>query len=732
MENLISKTTPHEMSEEIASILASRASTDNLDFFRIIVSYYLANLASSMGTTVYSALQNSIPTNVYALALAPSGFGKGTSIGVMEREVTNKFREVFMNYLVPILEKEAPDRLALNASEYLQHIPLDTLTEKFKEQLESAGNYVPSFDEATVPAIKQLRTKIQLLGAGALNLEIDELGSNIQKSAEALKTYLELYDIGQIKTKLIKNTKENVRGMLLNTPSPANLLMFGTPSSLLNSDKEEELFMQFLEAGYARRCLFGYQDTSITASKDISIDDLYDILQTRRNDYKLTSICDHLGTLAGEEFLHRSIHIPTAVDKLILRYKLFCQDRASKFKSYQTIHTHEMQHRHFKATKLAGTYAFIDKRFEMNEKDFLNAIYLVEQSGNALHRILKRDKPAILVCKYIEEAGTSVTVSDLTDHLPFYKAASGQVRNDLMKEAKAWGHSNNIMVQEYKVNDITFYKGEKLTETSLSQITLSVSQDITTGFQNIVRDFRQLPQLFKSSWNWCSHQLKHGDSSKGHRANENCIQGCKLLVLDIDDTSMSPSLASELIKQYYHIIYTTKSNEKEAGVYCYRVIIPTNYSVNLDEDDFKKFMESAATAFPFTEVDVKTFNRTRLWFCNPDTTLYTNFEGELQLFNVVPHIPKTVQNIEYTSSNKRLGNVSAIERYFLNMMQEGNRNHSLLRYGLMLLDSEHSLSQVEASVLALNKKLHNPLNQKEIEATVFKTLAKKTLNNNPL
>lgn len=729
MENQIELYEPHPLSELLTKTLASRASTEELSFFRVIVAYYLANMASTLGTTVEGELQNKVPSNVYALALAPSGFGKGTSIGVMEREVFHLFREDFMNLILPDLEEKAPIRLAEEAFKYVRNgSTMADLEARFKEQSNVAGNYVYSFDEATVPAIKQLRTKIQLLGVGSLNLEVDELGSNIQKSAEALKTYLELYDTGQIKTKLTKNTKENVRGTVFTSPSPANLLMFGTPSSLLNSGKEEETFMQFLEAGYARRCLFAYQQEAVQSSEDVSIDSLYNTLKERRSDDKLQEVAEYLRSFADPIYLNRSIYIPPAVGKVILKYKLYCQDRASSFKTFQTIHTHEVQHRHFKATKLASVYTFLDKRCEMTVKDFERAVFLVEESGKALHKILKRDKPAVIICKFIEEMGTSVTVSDLTDHLPFYKTAGSQVRSDLVKEAKAWGFTNNIVIQEYLVNGITFYKGERLNENSLSQIRLSVSQDMTYKFTNIVRDFSQLGKVFKSDWNWCSHHLKHGEDSKGHRADANCVVGCNLLVLDIDDTKISPETASSLLKDYHHILYTTKSNEKEIGVYCYRVVIPTNYLVRLDEDDFKKFMESASTAFPFNEIDVKTFNRTRLWFGNHNATVIENFGDDLKMFDVIPHIPKTVQNVEYAARNKKLGDVTAIERYFLNMMEEGNRNHSLLRYGLMLMDSGMDYVKAEKAVLKLNEKQNSPLNKQELADTIFKTLAKRAIS----
>jgi len=64
-----------------------------------------------------------------------------------------------------------------------------------------------SFDSATVPAIKQLRQKLLMAGIGSLAFECDEVGDNLLSTKDALLTFLELWDIGRTKSKLIKSTQ---------------------------------------------------------------------------------------------------------------------------------------------------------------------------------------------------------------------------------------------------------------------------------------------------------------------------------------------------------------------------------------------------------------------------------------------------------------------------------------------------------------------------------------------
>ena len=75
-----------------------------------------------------------------------------------------------------------------------------------------------------------MREKLLLAAAGSMNFELDEVGSHMITNTDVLNTFLELYDIGLIKQKLIKNTHENRRSQEIPGNTPTNLMMFGTPT----------------------------------------------------------------------------------------------------------------------------------------------------------------------------------------------------------------------------------------------------------------------------------------------------------------------------------------------------------------------------------------------------------------------------------------------------------------------------------------------------------------------
>jgi len=65
----------HKLSEDLVEILCRKTQNKNTQFFRILVSYHLAKLAANMRVNVLTKDRGSIPVNLYAINLSPSGEG---------------------------------------------------------------------------------------------------------------------------------------------------------------------------------------------------------------------------------------------------------------------------------------------------------------------------------------------------------------------------------------------------------------------------------------------------------------------------------------------------------------------------------------------------------------------------------------------------------------------------------------------------------------------------------
>lgn len=706
--------------EKLVDILVNKTQNYNRDFFRLQANFYISLVASTMGIKVNSPITGTIPVNFYGVNLATSGSGKGFSTNLIENQVLLNFREKFVHDVFPSKVKLSLDIEALNRASVLGMSQQEAY-EKLEKEFKSYGAYKFTFDSATSPAIKQFRHKLLLAKIGSINFIIDEIGANLKANLEPLYVFLELFDKGLIKDKLTKSTQDNVRFQELTGSTPANLLLFGTPSKLLDGGSIESEFFDLCEMGYARRCFFAFSRKDIKLT-DLTPEELYDAMSNSHQESDITALANRLGNLANIQLCGATIQTDRDIGIKLLEYRRQCELAANKMPEHQEILKSELSHRYFKVLKLAGAYAFLEGKLFINEDHLNQAIKFAEDSGKALVQLMNREKPYERLAKFIADGrGKQFTQVDLVEELPYYKGSITQ-KNELMSMAVAWGYTNNILIKKTVTDNIEFFSGESLKETDLSKIKIAYSQFFGDGYINAEVSwdtaFDQL--LPKAGYNWINHF-----SQDGKRNNESMIPGFNVIVLDVDG-GISLNQAQELLKDYEYIIHTTKRHQvidPNTGE-CndrFRVILPTNYELKLSEPEFKKFMENVQKWCPF-ELDTQTFQRSRKWSCTENTDIYKN-SGKL--VDVLPFIPRTSRETEFNKFHESIGSMDAVERWFAQQMQNGNRNNQMLKFALLMLDNGESLMNIEDKIIEFNDKLANPLDKAEIEQTIFVTLRKK-------
>lgn len=708
----LSEVSHNPVVEDILSVLQSKTHNADSNFFRVEVAYFLAKIASNMRAYVSTKDRGNIPVNIYALALAPSGFGKGHSINIMENEFLYKFKSKFLSKTMPYSAEKniwdiATKKAAINSTEQ------EDEREKAEKEYNRAGAYPFTFDSGTPPAVKQLRHKLLMAQCGAVSLQIDEIGSNLLGSDDLLILFLELYDQGYIKQKLIKNTNDNVRVDELEGKTPTNMLLFGTPVKLMNGGQTEEHFYSFLEVGYARRCLFSYGTKTSKLHADLTAEELYYKLIQPSNSDIIKKWSNHFRKLGDNSKLNWKMDVADEVAILLLKYRMECDKHADELAEHKSIEKAELGHRYFKALKLAGVYAFIDEAISVSEEHLMQAIKLVEESGEAFKKLLDREPTYEKLARYIASQDSEVTHADLVEALPFYKS-SNTYRTEMITLATAWGYKNNILIKNTHLDGIEFFSGESLKETNLDEIILSYSDHEAYGYKPEVVPFNKLHKLTQAKgMHWCNHAFL-----EEHRKEDNTIMGCNMIVLDIDGDS-SLKNAHKLLKQYTFMTYTTKRSTPEVNRF--RLMIPINYHMELPASDYKEFINNIINWLPF-DVDSGSNQRSKKWLTNDKGHYYIN-EGEL--LDVLPFIPKTTKNEKYTNRFKKLANLDNLERWFIQRMTTGNRNNEMLKYALALVDDGFSLVAIDTKVKEFNNKLREPLDVNEIDKTIMVTVANK-------
>ncbi|RKZ80229.1 MAG: hypothetical protein DRQ35_02670 [Gammaproteobacteria bacterium] len=465
----------------------------------------MTKIASMMRCNIDTIDRGIIPVSMYALNLALSGHGKGHSTTIIEEQVINDFKTRFIEHTFPTKAKEHLHKMGnLRAAKNRNSPQLEF--ELVEAEFEAAGEMVFSFDSATTAAVKQLRHKLLMSNIGSMNLEIDEIGSNLLGQTDVLTTCLELYDVGKIKQKLIKNTKDNTRGKELDGRTPTNMMMFGTPVKLLDGQKTEDEFRTFLDTGYARRCIFGYCKTTTKETGQSPLDILNEF-KNGTSDIYIQGISKHLGNLADPINFGINLKMNDPVTLLSIEYRIACEKLAEGYADHEEAQKAELSHRYFKCTKLAGAYAFYDQATEIEEKHFYQAMKLVEESGDSFDQILNRDRNYVRLAKYIAASKTELTHADIQEDLPFYKGGEYH-RRDLLNLAIAWGYKNNVIIRKTYSDEIEFLTGESLEETNLSKMVLSYSDKITKGYHSIEMEWHELHKLTQEDgYHFVAHHL---------------------------------------------------------------------------------------------------------------------------------------------------------------------------------------------------------------------------------
>lgn len=707
--------------EEITDVLCNKTQNVDKGFYRVEVAYFLAKMASSMRASIKTKDRGVVPVNVYALALASSGYGKGHSVNIMENEFIRGFKKKFLEETMPEVANQhmdfiAQERAIKNQTE--ETIERDIVETEYKK----LGAYPFTFDSGTSPAVKQLRDKLLLAACGSINLQIDEVGSNLVNNTEVLNVFLELYDQGLVKQKLIKNTVDNNRSEERDGKTPTNMLLFGTPVKLFDGGLTEDAFYSFLEIGYARRCLFGIGKVNKKAMYSMTPEQIFAKLTDVSNSSTILKWATKFTQLAEISHFNWEMLIADSTSIKLIEYKTECEKIADTLPEFEEIKKAELSHRYFKALKLAGALAFVDESPEVTLDHVLQAIKLVEDSGEAFSTILTREKPYMKLAKYIASTDTELTHADLNAALPFYKS-SASARSELMNLAVAWGYKNQIIIKKSFIDGIEFFKGETLKKTDLNKVIVSWSQDFAFDYVTENAPWDALDTIFlkknpafdpNKDVHWCNHGFL-----QGHRCNECTIPPFNIVVLDVDGTTTIKA-TQELFKDYKYLIYTTKSHGKD-GKDRFRLILPLNYTLEFNNDDYKEFMNNIIKWLPFT-IDEASNQASKKWLSNPSGLVFKN-DGEL--LDALKFIPRTSRNEQFEKEFSKIESMDNLERWFASRMAPGNRNNMMYKYAMALVDNGLTFNEVSERVKKFNKQSGCNLTTEELNSSILTSIAKK-------
>lgn len=717
----------HKMTEEYIDMIQSLVHIEDKHLFRAMLMFYYGSIASTQGATVVSENFGEIPLNFYTNVLAPSGFGKNVTIGMIENYIWKPFYESFQENtfpmakekrfaeLYPIYEKQMTNAKSVTPPSS------EEVYKAMEEEYYLLGGFVPFFEEITPAAIRQLTNHIKMTGSGALGLVVDEIGSSLQEIKPALGAFLKLYDVGETKTKVLKNYKDSARVTEIDKPAPANMMLFGEPNMLLNGAEMQQIYMALLLTGFARRVIFACVETKPPIQ--FTPEELYERASKSRSKFSNT---DYWAEMGKEDWYGKQIILGKEEALEILAYNVECSQLAATFQSHEGMKATELEHRYFRVLKMAGLLAFVDRVDRVTSEHIKIAISIAEESGKHFHKILNRPDSYQLVLKYLEEnEGLRITKAELYKNVPCFKGSQAN-QNNLLDLAIAEGVSNNTVVSKSNANGVEYYTAMVLEETDINKLVVSGSTHEADGYAPMLTSYEKLKNFcLTDGYAWSNHHFLNQ-----HRNKANVIEGFNIVILDIDGTS-TIDVVSGALRHFKHFIYTTKSHKPEE--HHFRVVIPLSHKVKLTPEKFSEFMMNVFDFMPFT-VDEVTKDASRMWYTNSGEL----FEPALKEFDyrgeeidveqtLLPatwFIPDSRDSETMIKDLARFSN-SNIVRYFHKTSKYGVRNNNLYRYARFLMDAGYEVFEdVIKKVQELNKTLDHPLSDEELSNTVFKSISR--------
>jgi len=662
--------------------------------------FHLASYSSLINPTIIFK-NKQLPVNYFGISIAGSASGKSFVYSEAKKlfPVDKWKKAIEYSYNVA------------NADLDNDEITIDGIETKLK-------NFLPNYEntiEGTREGIYLRALAISRCFSGSLNIINEEIMDIIRDSN--LNVMKEIYD-GMLLGKVIKgSTNENIYGIR------ANMLIFGSSVGMKRDQKVYETFLKALNSGIYRRSFIYYEEP-----RDIEMNDLeqinkpdmslfFDFISSHKSVLsnglptiiELSSDAYELSELINQELIEFSNRYKEderfsaevgSFDKIIKLSGLLVMLNGSNIITYD---------------ELSYAYKFYKKLRDTNKN-----LFNVEPQHKRIYQVLKKIGKA---------TKSEILEQDIFNRITFNE-------DILLVEEQCYRNNERLVITGSKIK---FYSIEPMEQSSIEKIIVSLpkvdKKEKTTEYNSYQLPFfgedkPSIERVVKSE-KVSNFVLVHFD--KGKRKKENAIHKINCVGLDVD-YGFSLNDASNILSKWgiKYLIYTTRNHQKEKnGIVCdrFRILIPLRYTIEIEPDRFGSFVENIADGLGIKVIDTNALDISRLWFTNPKAQIIKNQSGSL--FDPIPFLPETevdekieaiTEEIDNEEAKKR---VNGMIRWVVANSIEGNRNNNLLRLGLFVLDLTGSKDITKSVILQANSQLSEPLDEREIRKTIFKTIERR-------
>ena len=680
---------------------------DNSEYILIKEMFYSAlffNTAAAMALKNIKIVRKTnnrdkiIIPNYFGVTFGNSGVGKNHSDNISKtifKEMYQKFEQASCAFYDSRKDKEGkPDPKYLNLSSYF--IPVSS----------------------TWQALQKAAQTVKDMGAGGVNIVSDELGDSIMSMSEIFTKLKSTWDTGTSEGPM--NVTNGGESYFLVEDVCFNALLFGAPGPFELDIKKKDRLLEVYVSGMARRS-FIYHNNTYKKSENRNAEfeklgkDFYDELDKYTKELRY--------------FLNNTekIHYPQEIRELLVEYdaqKEIERERSTSLIAEDLGSTKKIE-------KLLGIIACLDLEDTINIEhlrfaiDFTEALDKTAEETVEIKPVYMRLYNEIEKRQFAARTDLVKAVKDVT-----LKELDSQM---ILVEEHANIIGNSLIKKEY--NGIVKYKIEKLSETNLERILISVNADPDRtqpqGFVRKVGTFKGLHKVVNSEFRYSAGTFKNE-----YINDENYLQEQNLFIID-EDSDLTLEDAKKLFSSMTYLIATTRSHQKPKKVKnemvtCdrFRIILPTIATFHLDYKTYSETYMNVINSLGIQEADKKCRNASRWYYGNPDGEFWYNEGSLLDIRNFIPDSSEhqdsanSVSKYENTTGSAPASvRVDAAIRWFLSNTSTGNRNDNLYSLGV-LLKLEIQEPDWQQWLIDANRCLTSPLSDSDMQ-TIIRSVSKK-------
>lgn len=661
------------------------------------VHYVLSMAASLKRVTLKGLDDNNVPLNYYGVTFANSGRGKDLSVSIALKMISGVI-DRYNTRLEDIVSSYVSRGVEMN---------------------------IPSLEnkEGTTSGFLQDRNVLDIIKIGSTNIRVEELVSVLKTSdfEQVLNLLTESWQDGSNASRSFKSYMSPKVEFV-----PANALLYSSPEGFRNEgNKQFQGFVDNLANGMARRSYIVFDESDVEAESEPTEESLKQYAENiKQSKERLNSMSEYIASIINGNVKEIEFGIDAELETK--KYEAKNKNIVATSPLLKNAVKAELLARAYKIRRLAGLYALYDGSNEVSIENINDAIEWAEMLNKDLTIALNAETVAEKIFDYLNKVEK---YSSQTDIMKYYKLTAKDFKENI-EEVHTVAYDNGSVMQtkvfdkEAKVIKYNIVKGKK---TESNNMICSASNDMS-NFESQSIGYKQLPNLVKGKY---GKNYSAGTFINGKRNKDNYIRRQNLIIFDVDEgTSIED--AKYYLENYRGFIATTRNHNKEKnGKTCerFRIVLISKFEFNLDHESYKDTLTNFALLHNL-EVDFPTIEPARLYYANPDSEItYLNGEELVDLREYIPEtreVKSTERAIKHGETYSKEEKVNGLDKYFLMQTSKGNRNVNLIRYGLALLDKKQlDLDTAKAKVLSINSMLIEPLDEGEIERTIFKTMSRK-------